>query len=163
MRQLDLSSKEGGFGRTGARTPMQWTTGRNAGFSTAPASELYLPLDPAKDRSTVEKQDGDPRSLLNHIRRLSKLRLKTPALQADGAFTPVFAKAKKYPFVYKRSGADSEILVALNPSRNAVKISLDLSLAQEPETLLARGATLRAGKKAVLEMKGVSYGIFHLK
>ena len=41
MRQVEgLASKEGGFGRTGARTPMQWDAGKNAGFSKAAAKTL---------------------------------------------------------------------------------------------------------------------------
>jgi len=40
-----LPSKEGGFGRTGARTPMQWDASPNAGFSAASADRLYLPID----------------------------------------------------------------------------------------------------------------------
>jgi Glycosidases len=42
MRHLKLSSVEGGYGRTGARTPMQWNTENNYGFSDAPAEKtLY--------------------------------------------------------------------------------------------------------------------------
>ncbi|WP_236023593.1 alpha-amylase family glycosyl hydrolase [Bifidobacterium miconis] len=40
-----LRSKEGGYERTGARTPMQWDDSTNAGFSAARRGDLYLPLD----------------------------------------------------------------------------------------------------------------------
>jgi maltose alpha-D-glucosyltransferase / alpha-amylase len=162
MRHIDLPSKEGGFGRTGARTPMQWDSGRNAGFSSAVASKLYLPIDPAKNRPTVAGQDRDRNSLLNHIRRLAALRLKIPALCADGDFTVVYAKAKKVPFVYKRSLNGEEILIAVNPARHAVKVSFDSGkLGGKIECLLGRGAQLHMAKgKAQLEMKGISYGIF---
>ena len=46
MRYLHgLKSKEGGYERTGSRTPMQWTNGDNAGFSAASSEKLYLPVD----------------------------------------------------------------------------------------------------------------------
>ncbi|MDR1046896.1 MAG: hypothetical protein LBL64_03905, partial [Treponema sp.] len=45
MRYLDLPYKEGGYTRTGSRTPMQWTGGPNKGFSRAGADKLYLPVD----------------------------------------------------------------------------------------------------------------------
>ncbi|HQT92386.1 MAG TPA: alpha-amylase family glycosyl hydrolase, partial [Candidatus Kryptobacter bacterium] len=50
MRQLpeNWAQVEGAYRpRNGARTPMQWKKGKNLGFSTAPAAELYLPVDPA--------------------------------------------------------------------------------------------------------------------
>ena len=45
MRYFELPTKEGGYTRTGTRTPMQWSEGNNKGFSTAPADKLYLPVD----------------------------------------------------------------------------------------------------------------------
>lgn len=65
---------DAGYNRTGSRTPMPWNSENNSGFSTAPARELYLPINPVKNRPTVEAQNKDAGSLLNHIRRLAKLR-----------------------------------------------------------------------------------------
>jgi glycosidase len=47
---VGLKSKEGGYGRTGARTPMQWDSTPNAGFSSASKEQLYLPVEAASDR-----------------------------------------------------------------------------------------------------------------
>ena len=59
MRYMEgLVSKEGGYDRTGSRTPMQWTRGTNCGFSDAPADRLYLPMDASPDAPTVEAADG---------------------------------------------------------------------------------------------------------
>lgn len=117
MRNINgLTSKEGGYGRTGARTPMQWDDSENAGFSAASAEKLYLPLDSDDTRPTVKTQDNDDNSLLNLTRRLIKLRLKYPVLAAEGRFTPLYAEAYEYPFVYLRSNSDSSLIVALNPA-----------------------------------------------
>ena len=163
MRQVEgLASKEGGFGRTGARTPMQWDAGKNAGFSKAAAKKLYLPIDPAKDRPTVARQERDAKSLLNHVRRLAKLRKATPALSSAGDFTPVYAKAGKFPFAYTRSAQGRTVLVAVNPAGKPVKVTFEAGkLAEAAKLLLGKGAklTMRKGK-ATLEMRGVSWGIF---
>lgn len=160
-----LVSKEGGYNRTGSRTPMQWNSGRNAGFSTAPARKLYLPVDPVDNRPTVEAQDNDSGSLLNHIRRLSGLRRAYPALCAGGDFKPLFAEPNRYPFVYKRTEGLQTILVALNPSGKAVReVVYPGSACREPLALDVSRVTLRCLKKGLeLRMEGVSYGIFSLR
>lgn len=57
MRQVEgLKSVEGGYSRTGARTPMQWDETTNAGFSLASPERLYIPLDASPDRPTVQGQ-----------------------------------------------------------------------------------------------------------
>ena len=80
---------------------MQWDDGPNAGFSTAPAERLYLPVDPAPDRPTVAAQRADPGSVLHLVRRLIALRRATPALGLAGATEVLHAG---YPLVYLRGG-----------------------------------------------------------
>ena len=69
--------------RDGVRTPMQWTAGPNAGFSTAEAADLYAPV--IDDESygyrqiNVESQRGDPHSLLNRMRQMIRVRKAIPA------------------------------------------------------------------------------------
>ena len=125
MRTVEgLPSKEGGYQRTGSRTPMQWDDSPNAGFSTAPAGQLYLPIDADADRPTVAAQDGDPNSLLNTVRKLISLRRKHMALCASATFEPVYAQAGKYPLVYKRSWKDETALVIINPSNRPINLNL---------------------------------------
>jgi maltose alpha-D-glucosyltransferase/alpha-amylase len=165
MAHIDgLPSKEGGYGRTGARTPMQWNQGKNAGFSSCPAEKLYLPLDPRKSRPTVAAQDGDPNSLLNRVRELVKLRHATPALGACGEFVPLHAKRKSYPFVYLRRLASESVVVALNPSETKKSLRLNLpEMKKPPEILLSRGTRFSdAGAKLRLEMDGLAYAIFKI-
>ena len=57
--QAGMPTKEGGYTRTGTRTPMQWAAGKNLGFSGADASLLYLPVDASPDAPTVAAQEGD--------------------------------------------------------------------------------------------------------
>ena len=69
--------------RYAVRVPMQWSRGRNGGFSTAPAGDLVRPLaggafGPAE--VNVADQRRDPGSLLRFFRRLIRVRRETPEL-----------------------------------------------------------------------------------
>ena len=112
MTYLDLRTKEGGYQRTGSRSPMQWSRGYNMGFSGAPAVEIYLPVDPSEDAPCVEEQLADPDSLLSEVRRLLALRHAHEDLQADAPFTVVNDDEVTAPFIYRRGG----LLLAINPS-----------------------------------------------
>ncbi len=105
-----LHSKEGGFFRTGSRTPMQWTDGENKGFSTT-KGDLYLPVDGRKDAPNVSEQEKREGSLLQTVRAFAKLRDEEPDLQAGGEFEVVYGEKEKYPFVFRRG----KFLVAVNP------------------------------------------------
>lgn len=157
-----LPSKEGGFGRTGSRTPMQWSDKKNAGFSTAPPHILYLPIDPDTERPTVEKQESIPGSLLHLIRQLTGLRKAIPALHEDGDFEVIFANQETYPFVYLRSAGNERILVALNPSERLIRQNLKPSIRlDQPQKIAGEGTSLsiRRGKWELV-MEPVSFALF---
>lgn len=91
-----LKSKEGGYERTGSRTPMQWDHSTNAGFSSARRESLYLPIDDAADAPNVASQETDSDSLLRTVRALNALRMAHPALQADGGIEFLHAEDHAY-------------------------------------------------------------------
>jgi len=124
MRFQQLPSKEGGYSRTGVRTPMQWSDGPNAGFSNASKEDLYLPIYPSPDRPTVAAQEADPSSLLNRVRALVKLRHSLTALDADADITAVYAESGKLPFVYTRAKGGQRVLVALNPAARPASVEI---------------------------------------
>lgn len=159
-----LPSKEGGYNRTGARTPMQWERGAKAGFSAAAPGKFYLPVDPSSGRPCVRSQESDPRSLLNRVRRLAALRRGNPALGNDGLFLPVCAKNRGYPFIYERRLGESRALVLLNPARRKAEASFSLSPSpREPRLLLGRGCALRTDSvRFRVSMEGRSYAIFQM-
>ncbi len=139
------------YNRAGCRTPMQWDSSPNAGFSTADPPALYLPVDPAADRPTVAGQDGVPGSTLTLVRELLALRRSTPVLQG-GAPTRVVAAG--YPFAWVRG--DSH-LVVVNPRREPASVSV-------PE---AAGAAVAWGSGVsvhgqVLDVEGFGYAVLAL-
>lgn len=154
---------EGGYNRTGSRTPMQWTDGANAGFSAASADKLYLPVDGSDGRPTVEGQMTNPDSLLNRVRALINLRHAAPCLWAGGEFEPLYARSGEYPFVYMRKSGEEQYLIALNPYKETVTVTLPLRDVPAIETKMGNGASIEAGKDGyALTMAGVSYGIFKI-
>jgi glycosidase len=162
MRNIDgLPSKEGGYVRTGARTPMHWNAEANAGFSTASEYDLYLPIDPDPARPTVAAQEEDPGSLLNFTREMLRLRNAHPALQSRGDFVPLFAEPGRYPFVYMRVAGDERVVIAVNPSSQPATAVIE----EMPVTLcdqLAgdRISVLTTDGETTFEMPGISYAIF---
>lgn len=120
--QADLVSKEGGYNRTGSRTPMQWTKEENLGFSKGKKETLYLPVDSAKDAPTVEEQLSREDSLLHTIRKLLKLRQASEALGVDGLIEFLNREDHGYPLVYRRKLGAESFVIAINPSGKEQKI-----------------------------------------
>lgn len=120
MRNIeDAPIKEGSFARrnrSSCRTPMQWDATPNAGFSTADAANIFLPIDPDPTRPTVAAQTDDPHSLLSYTRGLLALRAATPALGTLGDWRYVSDPNHPYPMVYVREYAGEKYIVVLNPS-----------------------------------------------
>lgn len=118
---MDLPNKEGSNNRAGTRTPMQWTKGETAGFSSCTPAQLYLPVDTENGRITVEAQLKDPASLLHYTRRLTALRHQQAALRGNGEWTLLNKDGQNYPLVYQRSNQGETIVVAINPARFKTK------------------------------------------
>ena len=123
----DLASVEGGYDRTGSRSPMQWDSSTNAGFSSAPKEMLYIPQDPAEDRPTVEQQIKDPDSLYACVKELIQLRQDNPALRNMG---DIEVLEVGYPLVYRRFVDEQTVDVVINPG------SKDYTFADNGEKLL---------------------------
>ncbi len=128
MRNLENAPyKEGSKtsrNRSSCRTPMQWDQTANAGFSTAAAEQLYLPIDPSPTRPTVAGQQNDPMSILNYTRGLLALRAATPALGTAGNWRYIGSLDQPYPMLYVRESGDQRYLVVLNPSDKSVTAQL---------------------------------------
>ncbi len=80
--------------RDGARTPMPWTRGRNAGFTNG---QPWLPLSEGNMARCVDSQQNDAASLLNWTRRLFALRRDAPALR-HGRLTRLTASGSLLAF-----------------------------------------------------------------
>ena len=114
--------------RDGVRTPMQWTSDRNGGFSRADPQRLYLPpiQDPiyGYEALNVEAQHREPSSLLNWTRRLLAVRGSSAAF-GRGTFTMLHPGNRKV-LAYVREHGDDVVLCVANVSRTAQPVELDL-------------------------------------
>ncbi len=95
---------------------MQWDDTTNAGFSSAPASDLYITMDPGKDRPTAKAQMADPDSLYHEVKKLIEIRQSSKALLSRGTIEFVYAEKNQYPLAYVREAEGEKVLVIINPS-----------------------------------------------
>ena len=161
--QMNLPNKEGSNERAGTRTPMQWTKGKNAGFSTSDPKNLYFPVDTENGKLTVEAQQNVKGSLLEYTRQLTALRHSTKALDNDGDWKLLNSVEHSYPMVYERTAGSERYVVVLNPSGKAADVQIE-SLSGSPKLVLSSGkVTYKAGKKNdMIKANGISAAVFKL-
>ena len=140
--------------RDGVRTPMQWTSDRNGGFSRADFHQLYLPplMDPVYgfQAVNVEAQLRQPNSWLRWLHRMIALRKDHPVfgLGTYEALRPdnprIFAHVRQYE--------DDTVLCVHNLARSAQAAELDLSRWQGhvPEEMFGRTRFPRIGERPYL-------------
>ncbi len=96
-------------GRDNARTPMQWTAGENAGFTTGTP---WLPVNPNHTAVNAEAELADPDSVFAYYQKLIALRKQYPVF-VDGDFT---LREEDHPrlLVYERAMPGAQMLVVCN-------------------------------------------------
>jgi len=126
----DLSLKE----RLAVRTPMQWDTSKNGGFSTADTTirPVITKGFYAFSRINVDSQQNDKSSLLNWIRRLASLRQQYPAF-AYGDWKAVDAGSENVlalrydwnhqSFVTLHNFSDKAVVITLRPGIKTTSIT----------------------------------------
>jgi maltose alpha-D-glucosyltransferase/alpha-amylase len=119
--------------RNGVRTPMQWNSDRNAGFSTSVPARLYFPVitDPiwGYQSINVEAQQSDQSSLLHWTRNMIALR---KLFHVFGRGTQEFLnpdnrKILAYIRQFEEDGNSETVLCVANLSRFSQPVSLDLA------------------------------------
>ena len=98
--------------RDNARTPVQWDTSPNAGFTTGTP---WLGINHNYTRINMAAQEGDPGSIRGYYKRLIALRAQNTALR-HGDFTPLVIE--KRLFEYSRTLDGESVVVLLNFSRS---------------------------------------------
>jgi maltose alpha-D-glucosyltransferase/alpha-amylase len=114
--------------RNGVRTPMQWSSDRNAGFSEANPHKLYLPviLDPEYhyESINVDMQDKNTSSLLWWMKRMIHKRKQYKSLSRGNMKFLQTENPKILAFT--RTYEDETMLVIVNLSRYTQPVEIDL-------------------------------------
>ena len=103
LEQQKQTSRENG------RTPFQWDTTQNAGFTTGTP---WLKVNPNYQTINAEAQEKDPNSTLNYFKKLVKLRKQEPAF-VYGTYT-LLDKENPNVYAYTRELNGKKLLVLLN-------------------------------------------------
>jgi len=103
--------------RDNSRTPMQWDSSPNAGFSTGTP---WIGVNPNYTRINVAAQENDPESVLNYTRKLIAFRKGHPAL-IYGDYQ-VILEDHPQVYAYWRTLPDERILVLLNFFSRSVRL-----------------------------------------
>ncbi len=125
--------------RNGMRTPMQWTSAVNAGFSSAAPKSLYLPVIDnsvyGPGHANVADERAHPDSLLNSLRHMIAVRKEHPAF-GRGSFTWVEGESLAVA-AYLRQYQDERVLVVNNLSGKQQSVALKLPFgAGRPQNLV---------------------------
>ncbi|MGH9196660.1 MAG: alpha-glucosidase C-terminal domain-containing protein, partial [Acidimicrobiia bacterium] len=115
--------------RKGVRTPMQWTSDRNAGFSSCDPERLYAPViaNPVYSYQAVnvERQIRDSHSMLNWMRNLVRLRKRHPVFGRGSL--DILQAENSHVLVLVRQLDAERVLCVFNLSRFPQPVELDLS------------------------------------
>jgi len=135
--------------RDGCRTPMPWTAGPHAGFST---TTPWLRVGEENAARHVEGQERDPDSILALYRELTALRRRTPAL-SRGDYFPIDT-GKATLMVFDRVLGEERARVACNFGDRDIVVDLGGSpkdgLRTHPSRVLARRVVLGPDEAVVV-------------
>ena len=113
LKKLNLLSRDNG------RTPMQWDTSNNAGFS----SEIpWLPVHENHTTVNVANQQNDQNSVLNHFKKMVTFR-KDNLLLVYGNYK-IIQEEHQTIYAYSRTLEDQQMTVLLNFSESESSIRL---------------------------------------
>ncbi|MBN1193141.1 MAG: alpha-glucosidase [Coriobacteriia bacterium] len=108
-----------GVGRDGARTPMQWSGERHAGFSEA---EPWLPADRSFVERNVEAESEDSASLLNWYRKLLRLRKERLSLR-EGSYSAIEnTSGDVFAYIREHEGESTAVLLNFAARQAAVRL-----------------------------------------
>lgn len=101
-------------GRDGERTPMQWTSGAQAGFSANPAT--WLPIPRSATTTNVAVQSGDATSLLSWYKKLIALRRGNAAMRYGGIVLTDQSNEHVLSYIRPSVSGGRSVLVSINMS-----------------------------------------------
>jgi oligo-1,6-glucosidase len=142
--------------RDNGRTPFQWDSTANAGFT---AGTPWIKVNPNKATVNVAKENTDPNSVLNYFRKMVKLRKDYKDLLVYGKYTLLDANHPEI-YAYTRTAGKEKVLVLLSFSKKASTFALgNLQVGDElinnlsPIKITNQTATLQPYQACIVKLK----------
>jgi oligo-1,6-glucosidase len=137
MKKLSFESRDNG------RSPMQWTSEHEAGFTTA---KPWLPVNPNFKTVNVSSEEKDAASNLNYFKKMVNLRKKNPIL-IHGKYELLL---KDHPniYAYTRTLGKEKILVLLNFSKEKSSVHIK-EMSQQPDIWINNYQNLESKNQTV--------------
>ena len=108
--------------RDNSRTPVQWNSGDNAGFTTG---NPWMDINPNKDEINVEASLADPNSIFYFYQKLLDLKKNEEAF-VYGYFEPIL-ESEEAIYAYTRTYGTTHYLVLCNLGEQEQHFNLDIS------------------------------------
>lgn len=142
------------YSRDNARTPVQWDSSKNAGFTTGTP---WLPLNPNYKKINVAEQEKDPESVLSYYKKLTALR-KNPEYKETvvyGDFVPFMAEEDRLMAFYRKG--EKTLLILGNYRKEERELELPapvkkLVLSNAEPRITGRKITLSGYEATILEV-----------
>lgn len=116
------------FGRDNSRTPVQWSSGPNAGFSTCEEGGTWIGVNDNKDKINLADQQKDPNSIWHFWKQQIQFRKEYREIFMHGAFEILDYDNEK-SFTYLKTSAEKEVaVVCLNFSEDEQPLYLPYPL-----------------------------------
>ncbi len=106
------------FSRDNARTPMQWNSGKNAGFTSG---KSWLPVHKDFKNCNVEVETADKNSVLNYFKMLANFRRDNEII-LSGDYEEIFSQSEEI-FAFKRNFEGKTLITVANFTNHEVKFS----------------------------------------
>lgn len=130
--------------RDNSRTPMQWDSSTNAGFTTGTP---WIKVDERYPDINVQSQLHDPFSVYHHYRQLITLRQQVEVL-TDGTYERL-DQSHPQIFAYTRSNTHERIIVISNFSAEQAVFHLPEQITQQYSSAQLHAATLLIGNTVI--------------
>ncbi len=146
--------------RDHGRTPMQWSAGKNAGFTTA--EKPWLKINPNHTEINVEQALNDEDSILNFYKKLIALRKGAiKDVIKYGTYTEYYSNNKNI-YVFERSYKGEKLLVVCNFKNKSVEFSVPEEIAYNSAELVLSNYGEASGLGTVT-LKPYEAAVYHLK
>jgi len=142
------------YSRDNARTPVQWDSSKNAGFTTGTP---WLPVNPNYIKINVAEQEKDPESVLSYYKKLTALRknLEYKETMVYGDFVPFMADEDRLMAFYRKG--EKTLLILGNYRKEERELELPapvkkLVLSNAEPRITGRKITLSGYEATILEV-----------